>query len=173
MSEKMSAEELVELSHFVRFELDYDDRGYPAAKKLLAHIAAIQQEVEVMRLALNYALPIVEKYAHTQGDNAAFHAKITEPIRAALNGSPMETTMVEIYNEGDIPGDTIEGELSVERAYGLLWTVITDDARVHMARKLLLDVIGGQGSGRQRDGIQYWTNQAYVPASEDRDQDNG
>jgi hypothetical protein len=35
--------------------------------------------------ALNYALPIVEKYAHTQGDNAAFHAEITAPIRAALS----------------------------------------------------------------------------------------
>jgi hypothetical protein len=34
--------------------------------------------------ALAYALPIVEKYAHTQGDNAAFHAELTAPIRAAL-----------------------------------------------------------------------------------------
>jgi hypothetical protein len=35
--------------------------------------------------ALKYALPIIEKYAHTQGDNAAFHAEITAPIRSALS----------------------------------------------------------------------------------------
>jgi quinolinate synthase len=61
-----------------------------ACKALAMQIAALQREAEVMTLALNYALPIVEKYAHTQGDNAAFHAKITAPIRAALNEPPQQ-----------------------------------------------------------------------------------
>jgi hypothetical protein len=55
---------------------------------LVSELATLQRSAEVMRLALNYALPIVEKYAHTQGDNAAFHAKVTEPIRAALKALP-------------------------------------------------------------------------------------
>jgi hypothetical protein len=55
---------------------------------VLRSLATLQRSAEVMRLALNYALPIVEKYAHTQGDNAAFHAKITAPIRAALGALP-------------------------------------------------------------------------------------
>lgn len=40
--------------------------------------------IATLRDALAYALPIVERYAHTQGDNAEFHAEITKPIREAL-----------------------------------------------------------------------------------------
>lgn len=47
--------------------------------------AALIAAAPAMFEALKYALPIIEKYAHTQGDNAAFHAEITAPIRAALS----------------------------------------------------------------------------------------
>lgn len=40
--------------------------------------------------ALRYALPLVEKYGHTQGDNAEFHAELTAPIRAALGERPAQ-----------------------------------------------------------------------------------
>lgn len=46
--------------------------------------AALRAEVERLRAALLYALPIVEKYGWTQGNNPAFHAELTVPIRAAL-----------------------------------------------------------------------------------------
>lgn len=96
MSEKMSADLVGRLRRRAAIS-GTDVNGTPMPTSVLLnsaadHIATLQREAEVMRLALNYALPIVEKYAHTQGDNAAFHAKITEPLRVALNGSPQATS---------------------------------------------------------------------------------
>lgn len=34
--------------------------------------------------AVVYAVPLVEKWCHTQGDNAEFHAETLAPLRAAL-----------------------------------------------------------------------------------------
>ena len=51
--------------------------------------------------ALRYALPLVEKYAHTQGDNAEYHAELTAPIRAALGDGPPTT----IAPTGNVDGE--------------------------------------------------------------------
>lgn len=40
----------------------------------------------------------------------------------------------------------------IEQAYGLLWTILTPDTRIHKARKLLAKNIGREG---MRRGIQY------------------
>lgn len=40
----------------------------------------------------------------------------------------------------------------IEQAYGLLWTILTPDTRIHKARKLLAQNIGREG---MRRGIQY------------------
>lgn len=45
---------------------------------------AMARRVEALEAALRYALPLVEKYAWTQGDNPAFHVELAAPIRAAL-----------------------------------------------------------------------------------------
>lgn len=48
-------------------------------------IAYLSRRCRDLENAARYALPIIEKYAHTQGDNAEFHAEIAAPIRLALN----------------------------------------------------------------------------------------
>lgn len=48
---------------------------------------------------------------------------------------------------------SVEPEMSdVEKAYGLLWRTVTDDKKVHEARKLLLGLIGKDG---QRRGVKF------------------
>lgn len=54
------------------------------APEQVAANAALIAAAPALYAALEYALPIVERYAHTQGDNAEFHAEITAPIRSAL-----------------------------------------------------------------------------------------
>ena len=39
---------------------------------------------------------------------------------------------------------------AIAEAYALLWTVVTDDKRIHLARRTLLSAMGGQGSTRQK-----------------------
>lgn len=53
-----------------------------------ALFAEMREQIAEARAALEYALPIVEKWTHTQGDNAEFIAETLEPIREALAALP-------------------------------------------------------------------------------------
>jgi hypothetical protein len=44
--------------------------------------------IEQMEGALRYALPLLQKYGHTQGDNADYHAELIAPIVNALGDDP-------------------------------------------------------------------------------------
>lgn len=54
-------------------------------EKAAAEIARLSAVVTALVEALQYARPVVQKYAHTQGDSADFHAEIVAPIDAALS----------------------------------------------------------------------------------------
>lgn len=69
-----------------------DWRGMAAMTPVqVVHAREANAAVATLHEALKYALKHVEKYAHTQGDNAEFHAEITAPIRAALSKVSQQT----------------------------------------------------------------------------------
>lgn len=53
----------------------------------------------------------------------------------------------------------IKGANEIERIYGLLWLVATDDKRVHAARKIALSQIDREG---QKRGIQWAMGQTDI-----------
>lgn len=55
-----------------------------AADDLFAERAAMMTRIAQLNAALRYALPILRKYGHTQGDNEAYHAELIAPVVAAL-----------------------------------------------------------------------------------------
>lgn len=49
---------------------------------------AANEKIAKKDAALRYALPLLQKYGHTQGDNAEYRAELVAPVLAALSELP-------------------------------------------------------------------------------------
>ena len=65
-------------------QLDADGVMVGVSRQAVHEVLA---ETDRLRAALEYALPLVKSYAHTQGDSAAYHAELVRPIEDALKHS--------------------------------------------------------------------------------------
>lgn len=57
-------------------------------------MARAAERLEKLDAAVTHALPLVKSYAHTQGDNADFHASLIAPLLAALGKRPKQDSGV-------------------------------------------------------------------------------
>lgn len=64
-----------------------------------------------------------------------------------------------MYQPSVVLEETVPSPSELEKVYGLLWGVTTDDARVHEARKIALAKITKEGQQRGRN----WAAQKFGP----------
>ena len=59
------------------------------ADEMLTELKDIAATADELLAALEYALPLVERWCHTQGDAQAFHEETVAPINAAIAKAKM------------------------------------------------------------------------------------